>query len=144
MSRRTNEDAVRMILNKDYGKLPDGTMPDLTGYIDSASSIVDDVADCAIAYGEALSTAKLELIERWLSAHLYTKMDPTYSSRSTGKRSGQMIRDPKTPEPYKDGAQMLDPTGCVSAILNQKVARAGWLGLPPSDQLTAEERGWGV
>ena len=142
MARRTTEDAVKGILNKDYGPLPDGSLPSLIPYIDTASSVVDDAEQCASDYGEAWPSGKAELIERWLAAHFYTKMDPTYSSRTTGRASGQFIRDPQVPEPYKDGAQMLDPTGCVSAILNRKMIRGGWLGKPPSDQTTAEQRGW--
>ena len=140
MSVRTTSAAVELVLGADYGALPDGTNQDLDPYIETAASIVDDLDELATSRGYDLTDAKLELIERWLSAHAYTKSDPTYQSRSTGGRSGTFVRNPKCPEPYKDMALMLDPTGLLNALLNQARAGATWMGLPPSDQTDYEDR----
>lgn len=134
---RTNSGAVQGILGQDYDKV---NAPSLLGYIDSATVIVDRVYTCALNKGITLTSTELELIERWTAAHLYTKSDPTYSSRSTQGRSGSFIRGKDEPEPYKDAAIGVDYSGCLNAILNRKFASATWVGLPPSEQTDYEDR----
>lgn len=137
MAIRTNANAVKGILGDDYDS---ETNRPLQPFLESATVIVNRVATCATAKGKALTTGELELIERWLTAHLYTKSDPTYSSRSTSGASGSFIRSPEVPEPYKDGALSVDYSGCLSAILGRKTASAVWLGRPPSEQTAYEDR----
>jgi hypothetical protein len=112
----------------------------LDRYIKAASLIVDRVDTCADARDRSLTAAELKEIETWLAAHFYTKMDPVYASRSTNGASGSFVRDPKTPEPFKDGAMMLDYSGCLGAILEKRIASATWLGKPKSEQTDYEDR----
>lgn len=76
---RTTKKAVQDLL------LPGGDYDgksDLTPFIDTASSIVTRVNTCAIAKGNTLTVAELELIERWLAAHCYQQSDKGYQSRT--------------------------------------------------------------
>lgn len=132
MSIRTTSSAVQLVLSKEYDTVNN---PDLSTYIEIASAVVDDVATCASAKGQAHTSTRLELIERVLSAHYYTKMDPVYTSRSTISASGSYVRDPKNPEPFKSMALELDGTGCLAAILAGSRAGMTWLGKPPSEQI---------
>lgn len=138
---RTSSSLVQGVLGDDYGKLTTGAYPPLTPYIDTASLLVDDLVAQIIAEGGvALSDERLEMIERWLAAHAYTKTDPTYSSKSTGGASGSFIRGQKEPEPYKDMALSLDPSGCLPAILNRNRVKFFWLGKRPSQQTDYQDR----
>lgn len=137
---RTTAELVQGVLMDDYGARLDGSLPDLTPYIDTASALVDDVATCAAAKRKTLSAAKLELIERWMAAHYYTKADRVPSSKSTGGASSSYITDPEIPEPYKAAALDLDTSGCLSAILSRKRAGATWLGKTAAEALTYQQR----
>jgi hypothetical protein len=137
---RTTADLVKGVLLDAYGPRANGSLPDLTTFIDTASSIVDDVAACAVGRGKPLSTVKLELIERWVSAWLYTKADPTYSSRSTQGASGSFVQSPQEPENFKDGALTLDTSGCLQAILNRQRAGGAYLGKRLSEQIPYYDR----
>ena len=98
----------------------DGTT-DLLPYIEAASSIVDDLVDTD--EDGVLTAAKLELIERWLSAYYYTIMDPIYVSKSTeGASASFQQRD------YKQVAVNLDPTGMLNAQLENQRAGGFWGG----------------
>lgn len=138
---RTTSAAVQLVLapGEDYDA--DGA-PSLTPFIDSASVIVTRVATCASQKGITLSTEELEIIERWLTAYLYTRSDPIYQSKSTGGQSASFVADSQqTPERYKAGAIGCDVSGCLQAILNGVPrARAVWLGKIESEQLSYDER----
>lgn len=137
---RTTSDAVKLVLMDDYGKRADGTDPDLTPYIDTANSMVTQVNSDAVARGFSMTAAQLELIERWLAAHYYTKADPVLANKSQGKASGTFVRGQKEPEPYKDVAIGLDVSGMLSALLNRQTAGVVWLGKPPSSQIPYTQR----
>lgn len=122
---RTSVSLVQGILGSDYGPRADGTLPDLTPYIAAANSIVNRVATCASAKGLALSSAELELVERWMAADAYTKSDPVYTSKSTGGQSASFVRGKDEPEPYRSIAVSLDYSGCLNAILKRQFA-FGW------------------
>lgn len=139
MPRTIGKDVITL-LGDDYGARTDGTYPDLTPYIATASAIVTRVLSCAVDKGKSLDAATAELLERWLAAHYYTKNDPVYASRSAGGASGSFVRDPKEPEPYKNVALDLDPSGCLAAIFNRQRASVDWLGVPARDQRAAWER----
>lgn len=132
---RTTSSSVQGVLGQDY----DGTTS-LTPYIDSATIIVDRVSSCSTAKGITLSATELEMIERWLSAHFYTKMDPTYQSKSNAGASGGFVRNPECPEPYKDAAISLDYSGCLKAILSRSFAGGFWAGKPASQQIPYQDR----
>lgn len=140
MAVRTNSASVQAILGGNY----DGVTT-LTPFIDAASSIVDDVASCASDAGTPLSSAKLELIERWLSAHCYAHMDQTFASKGTEGASasfhgqtGMYLASTR----YGQFATTLDPTGCLQSVAGGQVSRAGgfWLGKTPSEQIAYEDR----
>jgi hypothetical protein len=81
---RTTVSQVQGVLGRNW----DGAT-DLQPFIDTATVIVDQVVSIAGAKltPATLSDAQLELIERWLSAHCYTRMDQLFSSKSTGGAS---------------------------------------------------------
>jgi hypothetical protein len=137
MPSRTTIGAVKGLLNRDYDSARN---PSLQVFIDSASIIVDQVILCARRKSITLSNAQLELIERWLSAHFYTKNDPLYQSKSTGGASGSFIGNPQQPERYKDGALMVDTSGCLAAILSRNIARMKWIGKTVPEELDFEHR----
>jgi hypothetical protein len=132
---RTTTALVEKLLSDNYD-----TFTNLQQFVDAAYLVINRVATCASAKGKALNADELEMIERWYAAHLYTKNDPTYSSRSTGGSSGAFVRDPKVPEPYLKGALDLDFSGCLAAIVNRSTTAAFWLGRPPSAQTPYEDR----
>lgn len=134
---RTTVEAVQAILGTDYDSV---RAPSLVPRIETAAAIVDRVATCASAKDLALSATELELIERWLAAHYYTRSDPTYSSRSTAGASGSFVRHPTVPEPYLASALELDYSGCLKAILSRQTAGGFWAGKPPSEQTAYLDR----
>lgn len=142
---RTTAGAVRSILGEgeDGYQYDSETEPSLTSFIETASAITDDVQACAVAKGGGHTAARLELIERWLAAHFYCVMDPTYQERWTGKakgiyqgRSGMYLDSTR----YGQHAQILDGTGCLAALGNSKRVRLAWLGKRPSEQLPYWQR----
>ena len=137
---RTTITAVKELLSSCY----DGSSA-LTPYIDSATAVVSRVATCATTKGKTLTTVELELIERWLAAHFYTKMDPVYAQKRDSAGNGSLamahfVRDPKEPEPFLNGAMNLDYSGCLTAIIKRQTARVVWMGKPPSSQIDYVDR----
>jgi hypothetical protein len=130
MAVRTTAGAVRAVLMSNV--VADAN---LTPFIDAASSTVDAVKARASAKGTPLSFATLELIERWLAAHYYTRSDPLYTSKRTGDASGSFQE-----RSYLEVAQALDTTGSLAAILSGKRATMAWLGKTESEALSYEER----
>lgn len=123
---RTTSDLVKGVLLADWG---DGN--DLTPFIAAASALVDRVNSCAALKKYTLSSAELELIERWLAAHIYVQSDQNERSKGAGKGSanfqgstGMQIDGSK----YGQTAQLLDTSGCLTNIAKRQVASFGWLG----------------
>ncbi len=140
---RTTTILVEALLGNDYDPAPEvGEPTDLQQYIDSAGVIVSRVATCAAAKGMALTTEELELIERWLSAHCYVQMDQTYASHSDGAsasfhgQTGMHLESSR----YGQMAMDIDYSGCLTAISKRQIARAAWLGKPPSEQTDYDQR----
>lgn len=142
---RTSTDAVEAILGDDYGAKVDGTFPDLEPYIEAASAIIDDVAACAIAKDKTLSSTRLELLERWLSAHFYVMSDQPYTEKETGQsrgvfqgKTGMYLEASK----YGQMAVTMDSSGCLFAIASgeRKKVTMFWMGLRPSEQTDYEDR----
>lgn len=127
---RTTPAAVEAILGDDYNY--DGNT-DLTPFIASANIIVNRVNTCALAKNPAivLGDDELELIERWLAAHYYCKMDQLYQSKSTSSASasfqGQKTNSIESTD-YGQSAINMDYSGCLSAI--SKRAFAGGFTAP--------------
>jgi hypothetical protein len=128
MTWRTTLAAVQQVLG---GTAPgsnwDG-VTDLTPYIDTANALVNRVVVCACQKCMALTSVEQELVERWMSAHYYTKMDPVYTSKSTAGASGSFVRGPQEPEPYKDAAINIDVSGCLNAYLKRLTATGRHVG----------------
>lgn len=132
---RTTDSAVAEVLGNDY----DGCAS-LRPRIASANLLVSRVATCATAKGQTLSAAELEMLERILAAHFYTKTDPVYASKSTNGASASFVRGNKEPEPYKDWAISMDPSGCLNALMNRQTADIFWGGKTEPEQLDYRER----
>lgn len=137
---RTTADKVKALLLRDYDNVD---LPSLLGFIETASTLVDDVAAAGVADGNPVPAARLEIIERWLSAHCYQANDPSYTSRSNSGGSGSFMwageQSGFKATRYGDMAVSLDPTGVLLAAGKEKVGFF-WGGKAEPDQLTYDER----
>ncbi len=140
MPQRTNIPAVQLYLGADYGRLPDGTLPPLQQYIDTAWPIVDQVQAKAALRKKTLTDFQLEIIERILSCMYYCRMDQTYTQRTTTDASGSFATPKNDTEKYRQAAIEADTSGSLNALLNRLTAGADWLGKPPSAQVPIWER----
>lgn len=132
---RTTSTAVQTLLGGNYDA---DNQPSLSPFIDAANLIVTRCDTLASANGYTLSTAEKEMIERYLSAHLYTVQDALYSSRSTLGASGSFIRDKDGD--YLKAAKMIDPSGALATVLDNNTAGGAWLGKTVSETLSFDER----
>ena len=102
----------------------------LDPFITTASALVDDVAS-ADTNGD-LTSDRLELIERWLSAHFYAMRDPRFVFERAGPVSAtyqSKIDLNLALTHYGQQAMVLDTTGALRALSSGKrAARASWLG----------------
>jgi hypothetical protein len=143
VAQRTTIAKVQALLGDDYGVKEDGTSPDLQPFIDTATVITDRVDACATKKRIDLTDAELELIERWVAAHLYTAQDKPYSSRSTAGASGQFQGQTAMgydSTRYGQEAQRIDYSGCLRNIDKQQRAGMAWLGKPLSSQIPYRNR----
>lgn len=140
---RTKKELVIAVLMDDYGPKADGSTPDLSPRIDTATVIVDRVNVCAVAKNIALTGTELELIERWLAAHFYAIVDKPYQSKSTGGASasfqGQTGMRLETTH-YGQTAMNVDYSGCLENINKRQFGRSAWLGKPANSQLSWDQR----
>lgn len=138
---RTTATSVKQILLSDYDSVDE---PSLIGFIETASAIVDSIIECATERGYSLTTARAELIERWLSAHFYVMSDQNYKGRSTLRASGQFQGETKMyfeASKYGQTAVSLDGSGCLSSLgSNNRNVRSIWLGRRPSAQTDYKDR----
>jgi hypothetical protein len=131
MSIRTTDEAVAGIIEVDE-------LIPLTPFIETASSLVDDIA----AASSSVSAARLELIERYLSAHFYTLRDP----RPTAERAGPVSTNYQSSvgpglktSHYGQMAITLDPTGTLLRMSNgRRIGSVTWLGVE-ADRGLAED-----
>jgi hypothetical protein len=148
---RTTTQAVQDVLGRDYDA---DRAPSLKVRMETAKVVVDRVAVCALAKDVSYTAEELELIERWLAAHLYAVSDKPYASRSTlsasGSFAGQTGKGLEFTQ-YGQHAMLLDYAGCLIDLQNQAaaspapawpeaVAGGAWLGRPPSSQTDYEDR----
>lgn len=122
----TNPQAVAGILADDYN-----LTTDLQQFIDTADIIIQRVKSCAAARRVPLTPIELEMIERWLAAHMYCMSSPQYQSEATGGisvsytgQTGLHIESTR----FGQMAINLDYSGCLNAISSRSFARANWLG----------------
>lgn len=135
---RTTTSAVQAILGGNW----DGET-DLSPFVEAASSLVDDVVTCAAEDDVTLSAAKLELIERWLSAHFYAALDPTVKSEATDGASASYEGKEESglgETRYGRRALSLDTSGCLVTLSSGIRASVTWLGKTEPDQLNYEQR----
>lgn len=138
MAVRTTSAAVVDILGPHYDAV---RTPSLTGFIATASSLVDKVS--ANDTAGKLSASDLEIIERWLSGHFYQQSDQMFTSRSTGKASGSFQGQTGMGlenSIYGQTAMSLDVTRYLAALNKGGIVGGAWLGKPLSEQLTYDER----
>jgi hypothetical protein len=122
----TTDTAVRGIIETDAAI-------DLSPFIDTAASLVEDIC-VPLGY----STAKLELIERWLAAHFYAIRDKRIESEKVGPLS-EAKEKPKLDlalnnTTYGQQAMLVDTLGGLAAWNDQIVngntgaVSVTWLG----------------
>lgn len=143
MATRTTSVLVIDTLQQDYGPAPDGSLPSLTTYISTASTIVDRVVSIAGDKGYTLTTTELELIERWLAAHAYAQMDKPLASKSSGGASGSFQgQTAKGFEStlYGQMALRLDWTGALTIIDKRQTVDFFWAGRLPRNQTDYDSR----
>lgn len=142
MAQRTTVDAVRTLLatNRDYNTR---TAPDLQQFIDTAVPMVDRVQTKASAAGDALTTAELELIERWLSAWAYAMLDQQLQSRSANGVSGSFKGQSGMgleANNYGQTAMRLDRSGTLRALDKGNRGSISWGGTEESSWDSYEDR----
>lgn len=138
---RTTSDLVIAILQKDYDSV---NSPDISGYIDSASLLVDKMILCRTGKGIVTTDSEAEIIERWLSAHAYAMSDKPYKAKTNLRSSAVYEGETKLrleATRYGQFAMGLDDSGCLEKV-NAGNKRVGgrWLGRRPSDQTDYEDR----
>lgn len=106
----------------------DETIP-LDPFISVASELVTE-----LCLGKGYSDDRLELIERWLSAHFYTNRDPRTVREEAGPVSAsyqsKLALNLGTSH-YGQTAMMLDTAGGLSALsrdLRKQTLSVSWLG----------------
>lgn len=124
----TNPKAVESILGPENY---DGET-DLQPFIDSADILIQNISAYAIAnLGMSPTNGQLEVIERWLAAHLYSQNNPAISSIGTGGINtglqGQSTMNLRNSR-WGQTVIMLDFTGYLNSIDNRAIARLVWLG----------------
>jgi len=118
---RTTSDAVEAIIDVQTGE-------DLTPFITIANELVTE-----LLAGEHDAT-RLELIERWLSAHFYTVKDPRAEYEKAGEvaqRLQSKVDIGLRTSHYGQTAIILDTSGLLSSYSDGKVKVIGgatWLG----------------
>lgn len=123
---RTTPTAVQGILLQDYN-----VANSLSPFVESASAFIDQCVTVAAARGTPLPSTLQEILERWVSAHIYVMVDQAYAQKSTGGASasfqgqtGMVFEATK----YGQTALMLDTTGTLTVMSKRQVAGVDWLG----------------
>jgi len=122
---RTTSDAVAAVIEVDVAI-------DLAPFILVANELVTEVCS-----NKNYTDSRLELIERWLSAHFYTNRDP----RSVNEKAGSVgatyqsaVDLNLSTSHYGQTAMMLDTAGGLASLSNRKMKRTvgvTWLGTVP-------------
>jgi hypothetical protein len=111
---RTTEAAVRKLIETD--------LTDISPFMEAAATIVDDIASA-----NSVSESRLELIERWLSAHYIEIRDPRAGSESAGGVSQSFAMGSRAmyfeSTFYGQQAMLFDTTGTLIGL--QSDAKTG-------------------
>jgi hypothetical protein len=116
---------------------------DLSPFILSASVVIDQVSTCATAKGITLTSDELEVLERWLAAHIYCAPDRPYTYKKTGNAAGTVQGVTKMGLDstfFGQTAKMLDRSGCLALATSGKRGNLLWMGKPPSEQIPYDQR----
>lgn len=121
-SYRTTAEAVRAILGV-------ASEVDVLPFMATANSIITKVETCA---GGNLTDADLELLERWVSAHFYSVINPGLTSKSiagasTSFHRGQLGQGMESTV-YGQQALLMDMSGCLEKVTGQTMTMT-WLGI---------------
>lgn len=95
-----------------------GSSTDLSAFITTAN-----VLTTAVCTASSLSTVQRKEIERYLSAHFYKVMDSRLASEKIGDGTDKIVSKVSLGldlTHYGQQAQMLDTSGALSALKNQK------------------------
>lgn len=130
---RVVEQDVRDILDNDIGDT--SQLPSLVPFISAATLIVTRAMACAERRKKAFTAAEAKECERWLAAYYAVHKSPQYKLKSTSGAGGSFDH-----LSYLDAACNMDPSGCLQAIIENKVASGAWLGKRPSVQTPYRER----
>lgn len=131
---------MKGILQRDYDFK---NTPSLEPFIASASVIVDQVVVMAAQKNKSMPAPQLELIERWLSAHMYCMNDRVFASKSQGGASASFagsLSEGFDATLYGQTAQRIDTSNCLTNIDKKQYASMTWLGKPPSAQIPYNNR----
>ena len=135
---RTTATLVKTIIEVDAGIAP--TDNDLLPFISVANVLVTDC--CTGSRGPVVpyDDARLELIERWLSAHVYCTRDPRVQSEGAAGLTAtyqSVVSQGLANSHYGQMAMTLDTAGGLAAM-NAATLRGAkrkasivWLGTPP-------------
>lgn len=85
MAVRTTREEVEGIIEVDAGIVPDDAA--MVPFILVANELVTECCTGDNGPATAYTDERLELIERWLAAHLYTNRDPRVASEAAGSVS---------------------------------------------------------
>ena len=134
MAVRTTYEAVIKIIEIDAT-----VTADLVPFIEVANMLVTDICT---DYDTAYTDAKLELIERWLSAHFYAIRDQRKDTERAGpvsERNQYMVGLNLDQTIYGQQAKLLDTNGGLAAL--NKRMRTGLVATPSLEWVGTED--WG-
>lgn len=139
MAVRTTYEAVGGIIELDTSIVPDAAS--MLPFITAASALVDECCTGDAGPITAYTDERLELIERWLTAHLYTNRDPRMTSERAGSVGGSYQSKVDLgfdTSHYGQTAMRLDTNGGLSNLNeNMKKGKPSigvtWLGTPEDE-----------
>lgn len=112
---------------------------DLAPFISVASELVTEFCT-----GKGYTVERMELIERWLSAHFYTNRDPRPTREEAGPVSAtyqSKVDLNLYTSHYGQTAMLLDTAGGLALLSDTNLANkrhlvvsVTWVGLPPAEQ----------
>ena len=139
MAVRTTYEAVGGIIELDASIVP--TAVSMLPFITVASELVDECCVGDAGPATPYTDERLELIERWLSAHFYTNRDPRLVNEKAGPVGGSYqsrVDLGFDTSHYGQTAMRLDTNGGLSKLNDdmkkgKPVVGAVWLGTSEED-----------
>lgn len=137
---RTTRTQVAEIIELDESIIPNDAA--MLPFITVANELVTEFCTGTLGPTTAYTSERLELIERWLAAHLYTNRDPRVTDEKAGSVGAgyqSKVDLGFNTSHYGQTAMRLDTNGGL-AKLNDDMLKgkprvtASWLGLPVEEQ----------